>query len=93
MVLLLRKVSDILVPPVEILQDEKAFDEMFELHVEQKLLLQDLLVGGVDYEEVLEALEVYLGTPAMDAYINRIEPQLDLILPSWYGVNFWCRQW
>ena len=84
MALLLRQVSDILVPPVDILQDEKAFDEMFELHVEQKLLLQDLLRGGVDYEEVLEALEVYLGTPAMDAYIHRVEPQLDqldLILP------------
>ncbi len=84
MALLLRKVSDILVPPVDILQEEKAFDQMFAIHCEQKLLLQDLLIGGVDYEEVLEALEVYLGTPAMDAYIHRVEPQLDqldLILP------------
>ena len=82
MVLLLRKVSDILVPSVDIIQDETAFSEMFALHCEQKQLLQDLLLGGVDYEEVLEALEVYVGTAAMDAYINRVEPQLDLILPS-----------
>ena len=44
MAFLLRQVSDILVPPVDILQDEKAFDQMFATHCEQKLLLQDLLV-------------------------------------------------
>ena len=49
MALLLRQVSDILVPPVDILQDEKAqdekaFDQMFATPCEQKLLLQDLLV-------------------------------------------------
>lgn len=82
MVLLLRKVANIYVPPVDVLEDKAAFDQLFELHVEQKRLLQDLLVGGVDHEEVLEALEAYIGTPNMDRYLEQVEPQLDLIFDS-----------
>ncbi|MGK7914735.1 MAG: hypothetical protein AB4038_04205 [Prochloraceae cyanobacterium] len=82
MALLLRQVANIYVPPVDVLEDRAAFDELFELHVEQKRLLQDLLVGGVDHEEVLEALEAYIGTSHMDNYIERVEPRLDLIFSS-----------
>lgn len=82
MVLLLRKVANIYVPPVDVIEDKAAFDQLFELHVEQKRLLQDLLVGGVDHEEVLEALEAYIGTPNMDRYLEQVEPQLDLIFDS-----------
>ena len=82
MALLLRKIANIYVPPVDVLEDQAAFDEMFELHVEQKRLLQDLLVGGVDHEEVLEALEAYIGTSHMDHYIEQTEQQLDLLIAS-----------
>ena len=82
MALLLRKVANIYVPPVDLLEDKAAFEQMFELHVEKKRLLNDLLVGGVDHEEVLEALEAYIGTSNMDNYIEQTEQQLDLLIAS-----------
>lgn len=82
MALLLRKVANLYVPPVNVLEDKAAFEQMFELHVEKKRLLNDLLIGGVDHEEVLEALEAYIGTSNMDNYIEQTEQQLDLILTS-----------
>lgn len=82
MVLLLHKVSNIYVPPVDVLDDSKAFDKLFELHIEKKRLLQDLLLGGIDHEEVLEALEAYIGTSHMDSYIEQTEQQLDRLIAS-----------
>ena len=80
MITLRRKVANILIPPVEVLKDKKAVDEMFAIHCERKLLLNDLIKGGVDYDTVLDACEAYLGTSAMDNYIKQVEPQLDKLI-------------
>ncbi|MEO1006901.1 MAG: hypothetical protein AAFW67_13910, partial [Cyanobacteria bacterium J06638_38] len=77
---LLRKVSSVYVPPVEVLEDEKAFDDLFQLHIEKKRLMKDLITGGVNHQEVLEALEVYIGTSNMDSYIEETQERANLIL-------------
>ena len=82
MVLLLRQVSNAFIPAVDLVEDKEEFDHLFALHVEKKRLLQDLLVGGVPYEEVLEALEAYIGTSNMDSYIEETEQKLELIICS-----------
>jgi len=79
---LLRRVSSIYIPDVDVVPDEAAFNQMFAVHMEEKQLLQDLILGGVDHEEVLEALEVYIGTPNMDSYIEKTESELDSFLDS-----------
>ncbi|ELS04810.1 hypothetical protein Xen7305DRAFT_00045460 [Xenococcus sp. PCC 7305] len=79
---LLRKVSSVYVPPVEVLEDEKAFDDLFQLHIEKKRLMKDLIIGGVNHQEILEALEVYIGTSNMDSYIEETQERANLILSS-----------
>ena len=74
-----RKVANIYIPPVTNIENE-AFDEMFKAHVLQKQLFQDLVAGGVDHEEVLEALEVFIQTRNMDSYIQRTEQKLDQLV-------------
>ena len=75
-----RRVANIFVPPVDYLEDEEALTQMFAIHVERKLLFNDLVEGGVDFETVLEACEAYIGTSQMDGFIAEVEPQLDLIV-------------
>ena len=58
----------------------QAVKQMFEIHCERKMLLNDLIKGGVDYETVLDACEAYLGTSAMDDFIQQVEPQLDKLI-------------
>lgn len=82
MALLHREISNILVPSVDVLEDKAAFKQLFAIHCEKKLLLQDLITGGVDHEEVLEALEIYIGTSKMDAYIDQIEPEMDCLFSA-----------
>lgn len=77
MVLLPRKVASIYIPSVQVVEDKDLFDSMFEAHCQQKLLFNDLIKGGVNHEEILEALELYIGTSQMDSYIASSEQQLD----------------
>ena len=80
MLTLKRKVADILIPPVNVLDDKQAFKQIFDIHCERKMLLDDLVKGGVDYYTVLDACEAYLGTSAMDEFIQQVEPQLDKLI-------------
>lgn len=75
--ILLRKTASIYIPPVQVIEDGDLFDSMFESHCQQKLLFNDLINGDVDHEEILEALEAYIGTSQMDNYIAATEKQLD----------------
>ena len=75
-----RTVANIFIPPVDYLEDKEAMEQMFSIHCERKLLFNDLVEGNVDYEEVLEACEMYIGTKVMDDFIESIEPQLDKLI-------------
>jgi hypothetical protein len=72
-VLLTRKVADIFIPSVDILDDTKACEQLLDLHCEQKLLFNSLLTGDANFEDMLEALEAYVGVSQMDEYISEIE--------------------
>lgn len=75
--MLSRTLANIYIPPVNVLNDSGAMTELMELHIEQKMLFKDLVSGGINHEEILEALEASIGTKHMDAYIIPIESQLD----------------
>lgn len=82
-----RQVSSILIPDVDVTyQDELIFDQMFAIHVEKKKLFHDLANGEADFEEVLEALEVFIGTSNMDGYLLDVTPKLDYLC-NLYGVS------
>lgn len=75
--MLSRELANIYIPPVNVLNDSDAMNELMTLHIQQKMLFKDLITGGIDHEEVLEALEAYIGTKNMDDYIISTESQLD----------------
>ena len=79
-ILLQRYVANIYVPPVEVLDDMGAMNQMLAAHIEQKQLFADLLSGEVDHEELLEVVEAYVGTNNMDSYIDSTEQQLDRLV-------------
>ena len=72
-----RKLANIYIPPVDVLDDVRAVEELLELHIEQKRLFSDLVAGGINHQEILEALEAYIGISQMDEYIASTEQQLD----------------
>lgn len=79
-VLLQRQVANIYIPPVKVLDDKGAMNQMLAAHIEQKQLFVDLVSGEVDHEDLLEVVEAYVGTQNMDNYIEVTEQQLDRFL-------------
>ena len=75
-----RIVSEIYVPPVKVLDDKSAMNQLFLAHIEQKQLFADLLSGEVDHEELLEVVEAYVGTNNMDSFIDSTEQQLNRLV-------------
>ena len=73
---LIRRVADIYIPPVEVIDDSAALDQMMALHVEQKNFFNALVTDDVCHEDVLEFVEAYIGTRSMDNYIARTEREL-----------------
>ena len=84
-VFLERKVGDILIPGVDVSADEKAFEQLFEIHCLKKQLFSELVKGEADFEEVFEVLEAFIGTSNMDAYLLDVCPKLDRLC-NLYGV-------
>lgn len=78
-----RQYSSILVP--EVFTSEAEFDQLFHLHCLKKQLLSELIDGEADFEEVLEALETFIGTSNMDGYLMDIERPLNQLCDR-YGV-------
>ena len=76
--MLLRKLVSIYIPPVTVLEDTQTMNQLLELHYQQKLLFNDLIKGGVDHDEVLEALEAYIGIKNLDNYCARVDKKLDI---------------
>lgn len=75
-----RQLADIYIPEVDLSLDSAEVAAAWVNHVQQKIIFRELVNGGADSEEVLEALEVFIGTSNMDGYLLDIEPQLE---------NFW----
>ena len=76
-VVLERKVANILIPGVDISADEKAFDQLLEIHCLKKQLFSELVKGEANFEEIFEALEAFIGTSNIDAYLLDVCPKLD----------------
>ena len=85
-VFLERKVANILIPGVDISAEQKAFEQLFEIHCLKKQLFLQLVKGEADFEEIFEALEAFIGTSNMDAYLLDVCPQLDRLC-NLYGVS------
>ncbi len=84
-VLLERRISNILIPAVDISTDENAFEQLFEIHCLKKQLFSELVKGEASFEEILEALEAFIGTSNMDGYLLDVQPKLDKLC-NLYGV-------
>lgn len=75
---LIRRVADIYIPPVEVIDDEAALNQMMALHIEQKNFFNALVTDESCHEDVLEFVEAYIGTKSMDGYIAKTERELTL---------------
>ena len=73
---LVRRVASIYIPPVEVIDDKAAMNQMMAAHVEQKNFFNALVNDDCVHEDVLEFVEAYIGTSQMDSYINATETQL-----------------
>lgn len=73
---LIRRVADIYIPPVTVIDDKEAMNQLMALHFEQKQFFNALVTDDVCHEDVLEFIEAYVDTRAMDDRINQIEQQL-----------------
>ncbi|MDJ0576579.1 MAG: hypothetical protein QNJ65_15600 [Xenococcaceae cyanobacterium MO_234.B1] len=84
-----RKISNILIPAVDIPSSENVahnnFEELFQIHCLKKQLFSELVEGEASFEEILEALETFIGTSNMDGYLLEIEPKLNNLCDL-YGV-------
>ena len=76
-VLLQRKVANIYIPPVDVLDDKQAMDQLIAIHIEQKNFFAALATDDTCHEDVLEYVETYVGTRNMDTYIDSTERQLE----------------
>lgn len=81
-----RQVGEILISGVNTSCDEAAFKQLFALHVEKKKLFHDLVNGEVDFEDIVEALEVLIETKNMDSWISEFTPSLDSLCNK-YGIR------
>lgn len=77
---LVRRVADIYIPPVEVIDDRSYMDSMMAAHIEQKNFFNALVTDEVCHEDVLEFVEAYIGTREMDIYIDRTEQQLTQLI-------------
>ena len=75
-----RQLADIYIPEVDLSLDSEEIEAAWVNHVQQKIIFRELINADADSEEMLEALEVFIGTSNMDGYLLDIEPQLE---------NFW----
>lgn len=73
---LVRRTADIYIPPVEVLKDDAAMNQMMALHIEQKKFFNALVTDDCCHEDVLEFVEAYIGTSEMDRYIESTEQKL-----------------
>lgn len=71
-----RRLANIYIPEVPTNLDSDEFEAVWQAHVAQKQLFRELSRTDADSEDVLEALETFVGTANMDDYISSIEPQL-----------------
>ncbi|MGD1920405.1 MAG: hypothetical protein ACFCAD_16900 [Pleurocapsa sp.] len=79
-VLLQRKVANIYIPPVDVMEDREAMNQLLAFHVEQKNFFAALVEDDICHEDVLEYVETYIGTRDMDNYIEVTEQQLDQLI-------------
>ena len=77
---LVRRVADIYIPPVEVIDDRDAMNQMIALHVEQKNFFNALVTDECAHEDVLEFIEAYIGTSEMDSYIESTEEKLTKLI-------------
>lgn len=78
--ILQRKVANIYIPPVDVIDDRQAMDEMVAIHVQQKNFFAALVEDQTCHEDVLEYMEMYVGTRNMDSYIDSTEQQLNKLI-------------
>lgn len=71
-----RELADIFIPPVDILDDKEATDQLLDIHREQKLLFKTLIDGNGSIEDVVDALEDWMGIDEVDSYCDRIEREV-----------------
>ena len=82
-----RKISNILVPGVSTSLKDNDFNQLFEVHCLKKQVLASMVGNDeTDFEGMLEALEVFIGTSNMDGYLLDISPHLDNLCDK-YGVS------
>lgn len=79
---LIRKTADIYIPPVEVIDDRDAMNQMMALHVEQKNFFNALVTDDCCHEDVLEYVEAFVGTSEMDRYIKETEARLTELFSS-----------
>ncbi len=79
-VILQRKVANIYIPPVDVIDDREAMNQMLAHHVEQKNFFAALATDDVCHEDVLEYVETFVETRNMDAYIEQTEQQLNQLI-------------
>jgi hypothetical protein len=78
--LLQRALGGIYVPPIDVIDDRATMDAMLKAHIEQKNFLMALSTDEYVHEDILELVEAYIGTSAMDVYIADTEQKLDRVL-------------
>lgn len=78
-----RSISNILIFEVNL--NDSDFKQLFEMHCLKKQLFAELTNHQASFEEILEALEVFISTSNMDSYLLDIEPKLNKLC-DFYGV-------
>lgn len=78
-----RKLANIYIPDVSLGVDEELIKASWQIHCQQKILFKEMIDGDCDSEEILEALEVFIGTQNMDGYLLDIEPQIEQFAQSY----------
>lgn len=79
-VLLQRQVADIYIPPVDVIDDKAAMNQLMDLHILQKQFFAALVEDDICHEDVLDFVETYIGTHQMDSYVVQTEAQLDQLI-------------
>ena len=77
-----RQLANIYIPEVSLTMDSEEVENAWKLHCQQKVLFKELVDADANSEEILEALEVFIGTSNMDGYILDVEPELNHFLAA-----------
>ena len=64
-----RKYANILVDPVSCNLPDDVLAELFRQHVAKKQLVRELVSQNASHDDVLDAMEMYVGTKNMDNYL------------------------